>query len=245
MSGQIALEKETGDEPIVKVDDPARPKSFGEALRKMKAEEAGGDDAAKAADEEIPDQGDPDDVEANAVDVEANAEKLMAEFADLGMLPASFASPKGKTPAFMKFPADMTETPWKGDRYCVLWTLSYADEKRAIARSGGQPGGMIPEMTQGMIRVIDGKWTAMSGRTPTAAERFEKVSVFWEEIGPGCRQVLETFYINQHNLSMEQKARFFTECVAFRSVAESPKAPASGLGTAPAAAPTLPRSTTR
>src|SRR5208282_2795505 len=90
--------------------------------------------------------------------------------------PPGFKIPPGKEVSFLYFRAKWTDRPEKGDRWCMMWTLSDADEKLAIKRTRGEGGRALTELTKGTIRIVDGKrgdWTGTGDAESTySVDRF-------------------------------------------------------------------------
>lgn len=128
-------------------------------------------------------------------------------------LPEGIVLPKGRQLTFVRFRAAWTIRPEKGDRVCVLWPLTEADEKLALKRTRGEALRTIDELTKQIIRVIDGHKADWTG-TRTAGT----VNMFWDEIGPKCRQQLKNIYAKTHTLDLAETTDFFINCVAVRTV---------------------------
>lgn len=128
--------------------------------------------------------------------------------------PQGFRIPPGKEVAFLQFRAKWTDRPERGDRWCMLWPLSDADEKLAIKRTRGEGGRALSELSKGCIRVIDGKradWTQAGDKDTTYA-----VDRFWDEIGGKCRQMITNIYLKTHSLTKEEQADFLENCCFIR-----------------------------
>jgi hypothetical protein len=126
--------------------------------------------------------------------------------------PPQFKMPAGKSIAFMQFRAAWTDRPEKGDRQCILWPLSDADEKLALKRTRGESARTLSELAKQMIKAIDGvkaDWTGKAG--PGNVERF------WDEVGSKCRQQIQNFYLKTHSLTAEEQADFFLSCLCVRT----------------------------
>lgn len=124
---------------------------------------------------------------------------------------APFALPRGKGKQIIavKIPAAFTDYPEKGDRQCIMWSMTLADERTALRRAQGRRELLAQEFTMQMIRAIDGMsvdWT----RRHRAADPLH----FYDEIGPKMRAKLENIYQVQHNLTEMEQLRFFGECIA-------------------------------
>jgi hypothetical protein len=151
----------------------------------------------------------------------------------------------GRQVAFLRFPSEWTVRPDKGviyegtdsspayqgkpHRQCILWSLSIADEKLARVDARGDSLALYPEMAKRMIRAIDGQvvdWStgavsretgvSMATGRPTG-ERHAHVPTFWEEIGPGPRQLIVNHFHKTHSLDLEKQAHFLLHCCVVRS----------------------------
>jgi len=129
--------------------------------------------------------------------------------------PPGFVYPRGRVVSFVRFRADWTDIPSKGERQCVIWYLTSNDEKVAIARTRGDSLRTLAENTKQMVRVIDGRPVDKSGK-PGAGN----IDGWWNEIGAKCRQQLMSWYLKTHALSAEERVDFFVHCVAVRTLAE-------------------------
>lgn len=151
----------------------------------------------------------PQDVDEDAVAIlEAgesetspdNAPPAWAMVPDKLVMPAS-----GKRVYYMRFLADWTEDGQ--EHQCIVWGLTYNDEKLALVRCKGEPMRTVAEHARQMIRAVDGdkaNWTV----------RPSNVDTFWEDIGSRCRSVVVNHYLSTHSFNQEEKVRFFTECFA-------------------------------
>jgi hypothetical protein len=145
-----------------------------------------------------------DEVEEN----ESNAPDL-PEWVEL---PAGFKFPSGKVVSFLRFKAEWTDTPKKGDRVCIMWNLNGADEKNAIQRTRGDGMKLIMELSKQMVRVVDGHksdWTGKKG--PGDVDRF------YDEIGAKCRQLIQGHYVKTHTLSDAERVDFLDTCIVVRT----------------------------
>jgi hypothetical protein len=116
--------------------------------------------------------------------------------------------PPGRQVFFVRLRAGWTDRPDKGDRQCILWSLTEADEKIALRRTRGDVLRASDELAKQMVRAIDGQvvnWTSVSPVT------------FWDEIGGRCRQLLKSHYAKTHVLGAEETADFFANCIAART----------------------------
>jgi hypothetical protein len=116
--------------------------------------------------------------------------------------------PDGKVVTYIRFRAAMTDYKSKGDRQCIIWNLTYADEKLAHKRCHGEPLRSLPEMTRAMIRAVDGK--KVNWANPREAGG---IDAWWDEIGAKCRSFLQAIYLRGHNATDQERVDFFGNCV--------------------------------
>lgn len=129
-------------------------------------------------------------------------------------MPEGLKVPPGRQVHALRFRSEWTDVPGKGDRHCIVWNLSDAEERIALKRSGGgdEPVSMATELAKQMIRAIDGHkadWSGVAGPG--------NIDVFWREIGSKCRQLVVRWYTQTHMLSDAERADFFENCVASRT----------------------------
>jgi hypothetical protein len=106
----------------------------------------------------------------------------------------------------------MTDTPLKGDRHCIAWTLSDGEERLAAQRCGGDSARYAAEFTKQFIRAVDGVTVDWSkSRGPGSVDEF------WKEIGPKGRHLATRIYTKTHLPTDEEVNRFFEHCVAVRT----------------------------
>lgn len=185
---------------------PAK-KSFAEAAKELEQDELTPAEAAALEDPETPVP--PRNVPRSGVEaaeVDPDGDEGIPEWVKV---PEGFKKPpKGKKIIVLRFKAEWTDDPSKGDRQCIVWSLTLSDERNAITRARGVRERLLSEMTMATIRYIDGEpvdWT----RRNRAADPV----VFFDEIGPKCRAQLENIYNAQHNLNAEDQLSFFGECL--------------------------------
>lgn len=129
------------------------------------------------------------------------------------VVPKDLRPPKGRQVIFLRIPARLTDTPLKGERQCIVWTLSDGDEKLAAERCEGKAGRASAEYTKQMIRAVDGNvasWMKASG--PGSLDEF------WREIGGKGRNLLMRVYSQLHLADDEELRDFFENCIAVRTV---------------------------
>lgn len=132
---------------------------------------------------------------------------------DWVVLPADLKAPRGRQVVFIRLRAELTAMPHKGERQCIVWTMSDAEEKAANDRTNGKAERAPSEMTKGMIRAVDGRrvdWGKASG--PGSLDEF------WSEIGPKGRNLLFRVFTQLHLASEGDQKDFFENCVAVRTV---------------------------
>jgi hypothetical protein len=128
---------------------------------------------------------------------------------DWAVIPPGFNPPKGVQLYFMRFRGAWTEKPNKGERQCILWSLSVGDEKNALSRARGDVLRTLDEMSKQTVRAIDGQLVDWTGTNAEA-----NLDVWWNEIGPRCRALLQRHYTQTHNLSSKEQDDFFENCIA-------------------------------
>ena len=69
-------------------------------------------------------------------------------------IPAGLKFPTGRVVSFIRFKAEWTDTPGKGDRTCAMWNLNGADEKLAYSRTRGDSMKLVTELSKQTIRVV-------------------------------------------------------------------------------------------
>jgi hypothetical protein len=131
-------------------------------------------------------------------------------------VPDGMEMPKGWTVFIIRFRAEMTNTPGKGDRTCVVWNLSEMDEKLAARRAQGNGLRLIEEMAKGMIRAFDGKKVRWLDPKDKEAKGHD-VGQFWTEIGGKCRHQLKSLYLKNHTMTETENTDFFVNCIAPRT----------------------------
>ncbi len=125
------------------------------------------------------------------------------------VMPDGLKVPSGRRLIFIQFLADITETPHKGDRHCIAWTLSDGEERIANARCNGDSSRYATEFTKQMIRAVDG--VAVDWSKPKGPGSLDE---FWREIGPKGRHLAARIYSRTHLPSDEELDNFLSHCVA-------------------------------
>lgn len=127
--------------------------------------------------------------------------------------PSAFRIPAGKTIAFMRFRAEWTDAPAKGDRWCALWPITDAEQKLAFKRARGDQLRLFSEFAKQTIRLIDGKAPDWTGNHPGAPT----VDRFWADIGEKCRVEIQNYYAKTHSLSGAERDDFLKHCFVTRT----------------------------
>lgn len=131
---------------------------------------------------------------------------------DWVVIPKDLRIPKGRQVFFLRFPATMTDTPLKGERQAIVWTLTDGDERLANDRCEGRAARASTEYTKQMIRAVDGSVaTFMRPSGPGSVDEF------WREIGGKGRNLLMQLYSRLHLASDEETQHFFENCIAVRT----------------------------
>jgi hypothetical protein len=128
-------------------------------------------------------------------------------------VPNDFRIPRTKQVFYIRFRAGMTDKPNKGERQCIIWSNNLGDQKLAIGRADRDPNKMSEQMAKQMVRAIDGvpaDWTGEPGKG--------NIDVWWDEIGPKCRSILDRLFIQLHVANPDEVKDFFENCVAVRGV---------------------------
>lgn len=134
-------------------------------------------------------------------------------------LPANVELPKGRQIYCMRFRGKLTDTPKKGDRYCILWSLNEPDEKLAYQRTRGNAGMSMNELSKQMIRVMGFVRDEQGdGEVPDWGEGGMRLMEFWNGIGARFRTQVKSAYGKMHTLEPGEIIDFFTNCVAVRTV---------------------------
>lgn len=128
----------------------------------------------------------------------------------------AFRFPRAAQVVFVRFKAELTRAPMKGDRSAILWELTDLDEKAALDRAMGDPNRAPSELSKQMIRAVDGVVPDWSGTPGTA-----NIDQFWREIGARYRGQLIRIYTQMHLLQEEEQKDFFESCIAVRSTGGS------------------------
>lgn len=160
-----------------------------------------------------PDDG-MDDEEAEAIPLEEIPARDPNAIPDWAIIPANAKLPDGRQVIFVRLRAGWTDTPHKGDRQCIMWNLTEADEKLALRRTRGDSLRTIDELTKQAIRIVDGQKADWTGKVGPGS-----VNRFWNDVGTKCRQQLKNMYVKAHALEPSEIVDFFSTCVVVRSVA--------------------------
>jgi hypothetical protein len=126
-------------------------------------------------------------------------------------VPAGLKIPKGTTVWFLRFREEWTTTPQKGERQCILWPLTLADELLAIerAKSHESQSRLNHEFAKQMIRAVDGhrvNWDGLPGPG--------SIDVWWREVGPKVRQQIQRLWMQLHSFDQREQQDFFESCIA-------------------------------
>ena len=127
-------------------------------------------------------------------------------------IPSDLKFPRGRQVAFLRFRQEWTDTPASGERQCIVWSLTDADEKMALSRAMGDAARAASELTKQMLRSVDGFVADWSG-APSPAN----IDTWWRDIGARCRQMLIRIYTQLHVLSEDERKDFFENCIELRS----------------------------
>lgn len=139
---------------------------------------------------------------------QAAADPREVKVPDWAPLPTGFKIQPGKRVSFFRFRAKWTDKPEKGDRWCMVWNLTEAEESASYKRCRGEQSRTFPELAKSTIRVVDGH---VADRTGTGGPA--SVALFWNDIGTACRQLIQNYYLKTHTLNQEEQADFFANCL--------------------------------
>lgn len=180
-----------------------------ERIRAMKAspEEAAMLDGGPEVE---PDDGEPQpgDYGVPQVETDPSVEKLP----EWVKVPPDLGFPPGKQVSFLRFRSDWCDMPKDGDQQVIFWNLRASEETRGVARARGDANRLFVELAKETIRSINGHKADWSGRPGPG-----NVQAWWENVGSKVRRIVQTYYMKTHQLSGEEIADFFSNCVAVRS----------------------------
>lgn len=210
------------DEP--KIPAPKKPRTFEEVFQEnimSPEEEAAFENEVYAGVSPKASQKGKDEQEAaDPLKTAAATPRDPNEVPDWVSFPPNFKIPRGKTVVFFRFRAEWTEKPEKGDRWCMLWPLSDAEEKLAIKRTRGESGRTLSELSKQCLRLIgtiDSQTGESIGKRVNWTGDFDEATDaspdrFWADLGK-CRSLVQNYFVKAHQLSAEETADFFTSCV--------------------------------
>jgi hypothetical protein len=127
------------------------------------------------------------------------------------IVPPGLKIPRNKQVVYLRFRADMTDTPSRGERQAIIWSNNLGDQKLAIMRSDRDPNKMAEQMAKQMVRSVDGNVADWTGE-PGAGN----IDMWWDAIGPKCRSILDRLFVQLHVATQEELTDFFESCVAVR-----------------------------
>ncbi len=194
------------------------PASFGEAARSMMSpgaprltpdEEA---EVEATADEEMLGDTPVDSPLAAAAERAGQEGEHGASIVARVPIPGGLVIPPWRQIGYFIFKPDLTERPDLGERTCVTWGLTVAEERLAKQAMRGDGTRSYEEMTKRMIRCMDGVKADWSGKGGKG-----NVNHFWEEIGPKARTFLINGYLQTHTPSPQETADFFLNCTTYRT----------------------------
>jgi hypothetical protein len=197
-----------------KLPEPAaKPKTLDEAFAKM-ADVAEGNPEQVLADVDEPAIADDDALGKEAEDPkDPNAIPPWLVFPE---------DPKWRIPPYkqigiMKFKKEWCEDPSKGDRVCILWSLTDAEEKLASKRTRGDNLRTLAELSKMTIRACGTAGQPLAMADWTGKMSAGNIDRFWNEIGPKCRVLVTNYYYRTHSLTTEETADFFVNGLVVRS----------------------------
>ena len=195
----------------------AGPPSFGQAAKQMMSPQAAAPRLTPEEEAQIEAEEDAEVLGDGPVDSplrEAADRPPEADHPVIAMVPVppDLAFPPWKQIGYFLFKPGLTERPDLGNRTCVTWGLSVADERLSKQAARGDSSRTYEELAKRTIRVLDGvraDWTGKGGRG--------SVNRFWEEIGPKARSFIINAYMQTHTPTAEETADFFVNCTTYRT----------------------------
>jgi len=194
------------------VQAPPRTANVQEAVQKMKAQDRGDtltpEEQAVLGETVTPVERDEDQEDAEFAVEKADGDAPP----DWAIMPNGLIIPRGKEIYFIKIPAEWTDRPNEGDRQCIAWNLTVADEDIALKRTRGEQTRVVRECTMMMVRAIDGQkadWTNLNGPG--------NIRKWFDAIGPRGRLLVQNVYARTHSIDEDVASRFFADCFASMS----------------------------
>lgn len=127
---------------------------------------------------------------------------------DWAKLPLGLSVPKGRICYFIRIRAELTDTPWKGDRQAICWSMSVGDKRIALQRSMNNAQRASDEMVKQTIRAIDGELVSLENA---------RIDIWWDEIGERGRMLLDRVFAQLHVPMPSQIDDFLKNCIEARS----------------------------
>lgn len=184
-----------------------------EETKDLSPEEAKAGLAGEGPDVVDEDSDEDEDDEPEIAGVDGPEEEANAQ-PDWAIIPKGVKPPrKGKSIAFMRFPAEWTTDPSKGDRWCACWEIGETEERLAYGRARGDMHRSMSELAKATIRVVDGHKADWSG-----VGKAGSVSEFWTGIGAKGRQMIRNYYVRTHTVSTREQDAFFSQHFALVTV---------------------------
>jgi len=145
---------------------------------------------------------------------DALAPETPTDVPEWATLPPDLKIPSGRVVAFLRFRAEWTDTPNKGERHCIVWNLTDGEERVSLKRAAGAEAMLVAtELAKQTVRSVDGvrtNWGAPKG--PGSIDQF------WSEIGSRCRNMVIRWYSQNHMLNEVEQRDFFENCVVVRTM---------------------------
>lgn len=126
-------------------------------------------------------------------------------------LPAGLSFPRGRALYFLRFRAEWTDTPAKGERQCICWPISVGDKKLAAQRAMSDANRITEEMCMRFVRVVDGHVVDHSGAASPG-----NLDVWWNEVGEKVRAQIMRIFMRAHVLDAGAQRDFLENCIAVR-----------------------------
>lgn len=145
--------------------------------------------------------------EPNPVDLMSAPRKRPPTWA---MVPKGLKFPRGSTPMFIRFRAELTATPHKGERQAIILPLTVSEQLVAVERAKVHESEtrVLFELAKQMIRSVDGHIADWTGKPGPA-----NIDTWWKEIGPKYRGILQDLFNQLHVLKPAELKDFFENCI--------------------------------
>jgi hypothetical protein len=128
-------------------------------------------------------------------------------------VPKDMIFPRGRQIVFLRFRPEWTDTPQKGERQAILWSLTDADEKMAAQRAREfDANRAMSELAKQMVRAVDGHRADWSGAPGPG-----NIDAWWNDVGGKIRNRIVALYTRMHMLNDDELRDFFESCIEVRT----------------------------